>query len=73
MMKNKQLGFSLIELMFVLAVISIMVQIKIKADINADIFSQAEADVKRTMQEIGNIQAATRLAIKIARVTTVEE
>jgi hypothetical protein len=35
-----------------------MMQMKIKADINADIFSQAEADVKRTMQEIGNIQAA---------------
>jgi uncharacterized membrane protein YqgA involved in biofilm formation len=30
----------------------------ITADINADIFSQAEADVRRTMQEIGNIQAA---------------
>jgi prepilin-type N-terminal cleavage/methylation domain-containing protein len=58
MMKNKQQGFSLIELMIVLAIISVMMQMKIKADINADIFSQAEADVKRTMQEIGNIQAA---------------
>jgi hypothetical protein len=35
--------------MIVLAIISVMIQMKIKADINADIFSQAEADVKRTL------------------------
>jgi prepilin-type N-terminal cleavage/methylation domain-containing protein len=58
MMKNKQLGFSLIELMIVLAVIAALTQIKIRADIKADIFKQAETDVERTMQEIENMQAA---------------
>jgi hypothetical protein len=31
-----------------------LTQIKIRADIKADIFKQAETDVERTMQEIEN-------------------
>ncbi|AYQ56818.1 hypothetical protein BTHERMOSOX_1005 [Bathymodiolus thermophilus thioautotrophic gill symbiont] len=56
--KNKQLGFTLIELMLVLAVVAMLMQIKIKADAEANVVEQIEVDVKRTMQEIGYIQAA---------------
>ncbi len=55
---NKQAGFSLMELMIVLAVIAMLTQIKITADAKADIAQQSMADVKRTMQEIEYIQAA---------------
>ncbi len=56
--KVKQFGFTLVELMAVLAIIAILTQIKITTDIKADIVEQTETDVKRTMQEIENIQAA---------------
>jgi type II secretory pathway pseudopilin PulG len=55
---KKQTGFSIIELVIVLAVAAMMMQITIKANINADIVEQTETDVKRTINEIKNIQSA---------------
>jgi len=55
---NKQSGFSLIELVIVLAVIAMLTQIKIMADTKAEIAQQSMAEVTRTMQEIEHIQAA---------------
>lgn len=56
--QSNQSGFTLIELAIVLAIAALIFQQQRMFDIKADIFEQTETDVKRTIQEIKNIQSA---------------